>query len=139
MIYEKEMFHYLLIHFPIALFITGYLFDLLSFFKKNIIYNTFSLWNLGMGVFWAILTIISGFITDKSLYGHMESPFPIWTTHGTHMIVSSIFLLTIFIIKYLKSKDKINLSVKVIIALHTLAVIFFVHGTHIGAKLADRL
>ena len=85
MIYEKEMFHYLLIHFPIALFITGYLFDLLSFFKKNIIYNTFSLWNLGMGVFWAILTIISGFITDKSLYGHMESPFPIWTTHGTHI------------------------------------------------------
>ena len=139
MIYEKEMFHYLLIHFPIALFITGYLFDLLSFFKKNIIYNTFSLWNLGMGVFWAILTIISGFITDKSLYGHMESPFPIWTTHGTHMIVASIFLLTIFIIKYLKSKDKINLSVKVIIALHTLAVIFFIHGTHIGAKLADRL
>ena len=139
MIYEKEMFHYLLIHFPIALFITGYLFDLLSFFKKNIIYNTFSLWNLGMGVFWAILTIISGFITDKSLYGHMESPFPIWTTHGTHMIIASILLLTIFIIKYLKSKDKINLSLKVIIALHTLAVIFFVHGTHIGAKLADRL
>ena len=61
MIYEKEMFHYLLLHFPIALFATGYLFDLISFFNKNNTFYTFSLWNMGMGIFWGLLSIFSGF------------------------------------------------------------------------------
>ena len=139
MIYEKEMFHFLLLHFPIGLFITGYLFDVAGYFKRNDMFYTFGLWNMGMGLFWGILSIISGFITDQSLYGHMDSPFPIWTTHGTHMITSMIFFLIIFVIKYFETKEKIILSKKVIIIIQSLATAFFMHGTHIGAKLADRL
>jgi len=139
MIYEKEMFHFLFLHFPIGLFVTGYFFDVAGYFKRNDMFYTFGLWNMGMGLFWGILSIISGFITDQSLYGHMDSPFPIWTTHGTHMITSMIFFLIIFVIKYLETKDKIILSKKVIVIIQTLAVAFFMHGTHIGAKLADRL
>ena len=139
MIYEKEMFHYLLLHFPIALFATGYLFDFISFLKKDNIFYIFSLWNMGMGIFWGILSIFSGFITDWSLYGHMEDPLPLWTTHGTHMIVAIVLFLFLFIVKYMEYINKINLSKTTIIFIHSLVLAFFMHGTHIGAKLADRL
>ena len=136
MIYEKEMFHYLLLHFPIALFATGYLFDLISFFNKNNTFYTFSLWNMGMGIFWGILSIFSGFITDWSLYGHMEEPLPIWTTHGTHMITSIVIFYIIFLLRFFFQE---NINKKYLFIIHSLAVLFFVHGVHIGAKLADRL
>ncbi len=138
MIYEKEMFHYLLLHFPIALFVTGYIFDCLLIFNNNN-FNNFSLWNIGMGLFWGILTIITGFITDNSLYGHMESPFPIWTTHGTHMIIAILLFLIFFVLKYLKLKNRLFISRNILFIIHTLILLFFIHGTHIGAKLADRL
>ena len=139
MIYEKEMFHYLLLHFPIALFVTGYIFDCLLFFNNNNNFNNFSLWNIGMGLFWGILTIITGFITDNSLYGHMESPFPIWTTHGTHMIIAILLFLIFFVLKYFKLKNRLFISRNILFIIHTLILLFFIHGTHIGAKSADGL
>ena len=139
MIYEKEMFHYLLLHFPIALFVTGYIFDCLSLLKSNNNLETFSFWNLGLGIFWGIITIITGFITDNSLYGHMESPFPIWTTHGTHMIVAISFFIILFTLRYMKLKGRIYISSNLLFIMHTAIILFFIHGTHIGAKLADRL
>jgi len=139
MLYEKELYHYLALHFPIALFITGYCFDLLFFIYNKYNFEQFGLWNLGLGIVWGIITIITGFITDNILVGHMESPLPIFTTHGTHMIVSIILFLILFIIRffyiaYLSDKQK-----NILYFFHTLALIFFIHGTHIGAKLADRL
>ena len=139
MIYEKEMFHYLLLHFPIALFITGYIFECLFVLKNDSNFKTFSFWNLGMGIFWGILTIISGFITDNSLYGHMQSPFPIWTTHGTHMIISILLFLILFVLKYMKLRNRVSISNNFIFIIHTILILFFLHGAHIGAKLADRL
>ena len=139
MIYEKEMFHYLLLHFPIALFVTGYIFDCLFFLNNNNNLNNFSLWNIGMGLFWGILTIISGFITDNSLYGHMENPFPIWTTHGTHMIIAILLFIIFFILKYSKSQNKVSIPKNILFIIHSLVLLFFIHGAHIGAKLADRL
>ena len=139
MIYEKEMFHYLLLHFPIALFITGYIFECLDILTNHINFKNFSFWNLGMGIFWGILTIVSGFITDNSLYGHMENPLPIWSTHGTHMIISIFLFFILLILKYFTLKNRIMLSNKLLFLIHSLLILFFVHGTHIGAKLADRL
>ena len=139
MIYEKEMFHYLFLHFPIALFCTAFIFELMNLTNKKYVYTTFALWNIGMGIFWSFFSIISGFITDWSLYGHMESPLPIWTTHGTHMIIASILYIFIFILKYLDYSNKIKLSNNMVLFFHFLILSFFIHGTHIGAKLADRL
>ena len=139
MIYEKEMFHYLLLHFPIALFITGYIFECLDILKHDINFKKFSFWNLGMGIFWGILTIVSGFITDNSLYGHMENPLPVWSTHGTHMLISIFLFFILLILKYFTLKNRIMLSSKLLFLIHSLLILFFVHGTHIGAKLADRL
>ena len=138
MIYEKEMYHFLITHFPIALFITGYLFDILGYFKPDLSYSRFGFWNLGMGIIWGVLSIISGLITDQEI-GHMDSPFPVWTTHGTHMIAAVLFFFGIMIMRNLNSKGKINIPHKMILLIQGLAVMFFMHGAHIGAKLAGRL
>jgi len=139
MIYEKEMFHYLFLHFPIALFCTAFIFELINLIDKKRKYATFVLWNIGMAIFWSFFSIISGFITDWSLYGHMESPLPVWTTHGTHMIIASILYIFMFILKYLNYSNKVKLSNNVVLFFHFIILSFFIHGTHIGAKLADRL
>ena len=91
-----------------------------------------------MGVFWGVLSIISGFITDNEI-GHMDTPFPIWKTHGTHMIVSILFFIIILIVRNLNAKGKLNISSKIILIIQGLIVLFFIHGAHLGAKLAGRL
>ena len=138
MLYDKELYHYVFLHFPIALFITGYMFDLLSFMKPGRHYKKFSNWNIVLGVFWGIITIITGFITDNDI-GHMENFLPIWTTHGTHMIVSVFSFIIFLYLKKLVKSEKIILSSKLLLFIHTLLIIFFIHGAQIGAKLADRL
>ena len=135
MIYEKEVYHFLVLHFPIALFVTGYLFDVAGYGFSNSLYSKFSFWNTGMGIFWGIISITTGFITDQEI-GHMDNPLPIWSTHGTHMIFGVFFFLSIFIMKILIQKDKLSIPPQISIILHTLAILFFMHGAHIGAKLA---
>tara|TARA_Y100001960_G_C14339944_1_gene664282 strand:- start:64 stop:477 length:414 start_codon:yes stop_codon:yes gene_type:complete len=136
MIYEKELYHYLILHFPIALFIVGYIFDFLHFFIKNDLFDKFGFWNLGLGIITGFIAIITGFITDNAFVGHMEKPFPIWSTHGTHMIVAVIFFYVVFLLRFFFWQ---TINKKYIYILHSLATIFFIHGAHIGAKLADRL
>jgi len=138
MFYEKELYHYVILHFPIALFITGYTFDLFGYFKSNPMITKFAFWNLCLGIFWGILSIISGFITDE-LIGHMDEPFPLWTTHGTHMIVAVVLFISLLVIKILNFKEIIRIPSILILFFHTLILMFFIHGAHIGAKLADRL
>ena len=136
MFYEKELYHYLILHFPIALFITGYIFDLLYVLIGNDLFYKFGFWNLGIGIITGVFTIITGFITDNSLVGHMENPFPIWTTHGTHMIVAIIIFYIIFLLRFFFEQ---NINKKYLFIIHSLAVMFFIHGAHIGLKLADHL
>ena len=135
MLYEKETYHFLVLHFPIALFITGYIFDIAGHLISNNSFSKFGFWNMGMGLFWGTISIITGFITDQDI-GHMDNAFPIWTTHGTHMICGILFFLLIFILRILVLKERISISPIIIIVLHTVAIMFFMHGTHIGAKLA---
>ena len=136
MIYEKELYHYLILHFPIALFITGYIFDLLYVLIGNDLFYKFGFWNLGIGIITGVFTIIAGFITDNSLVGHMENPFPIWTTHGTHMIAAIVIFYIIFLLRFFFEQ---NINKKYLFIIHSLAVMFFIHGAHIGLKLADHL
>ena len=135
MIYEKETYHFLVLHFPIALLTTGYLFDTVGYAISNNLFSKFGFWNMGMGILWGTISIITGFITDQDI-GHMDNPFPIWTTHGTHMICAILFFLFIFILRILVVKEKVEIPSLIIVVLHTVAVIFLMHGAHIGAKLA---
>ena len=136
MIYEKETYHFLFLHFPIALFIIGYLYTFLAFFLKDDTFHKFGFWNLGLGILFGIFSIITGFITDNEIVGHMDNPLPVLTTHGTHMIVSILLFIIFFIFKVYFRKF---IKEKYFLFMHTILLIFFIHGTHIGAKLADRI
>ena len=101
MFYEIETYHYLLIHFPISLFIVGYLFDCMDCYKKNVFYEKFADMNMLLGVVVGFFAIVSGFYADN-LVGHMENPFPVWSTHGTHMIISFFLFLILLLYKNYK-------------------------------------
>ena len=130
-----EYYHNIVIHFPIALYITGYLFDCFGFFKKNLMFSKFGFWNLCLAIFWSVLSIITGFITDNQVFGHMSKPFPIWSTHGTHMIVAVLLFILMLVLRILLLKKKINLPYVTLLFFHGIALIFFIHGAHIGAML----
>ena len=49
MVYEKEMYHFLILHFPIALFFTGYVFDIAGYIKSDNQLKKFSYWNSSSG------------------------------------------------------------------------------------------
>ena len=131
--YDLETYHYLLLHFPIALFLIGYCFDSMNFIKKNSVYGQYGEINLKLGIGLGVVTIISGFITDNILVGHMSEPLPVLTTHGTHMIISILSFVGLY---FIRSK---NIKSQYYFYIHTILVIFFIHGVHIGAKLADRI
>ena len=136
MIYDKELYHYLILHFPIAMFIVGYIFDMLSVLFKNDFLSKFSFWNLGIGIITGIFSIITGFITDASSdKTHLVNPLNIWDTHGSHMVVAILLFYIIFIVKFYWGTV---INKKILLLLHTFALLFFVHGAHLGAKLAGR-
>ena len=69
--YDKEVYHFLVLHFPIALFITGFIFNVFyllyysSDFSERI--KEYFIWTMGMGIIWSILSIITGFVTALEL------------------------------------------------------------------------
>jgi len=129
--YPKEANHFLFLHFPIAIFITGYIFHILYTIKNEDIYKTFFTWMIGMGIIWSVFSIITGYITafDNS---RMESISDIFTkNHSNLMLLSSLFFFCIYFLR-----DKNN---NALFFFHTIAIILLIYGSHLGAKWTDRI
>ena len=56
------LYHPLVVHFPVALWLTSFLFDLLFVFKKESFFSTVSRYLIGLGVLAAGAAIVSGFV-----------------------------------------------------------------------------
>ena len=132
MIYDKEVYHFLFLHFPIGLLVTGYIFNIFKFILKDGKFDEFISWIMGMGIIFGIFSIITGFITDWDM-GHMDTPFPIFSTHGSLMILCISFFCILFYLKFKK------INAKVFLLLHTIATLLLMYGAHLGAKWADRI
>tara|TARA_B100001540_G_scaffold171311_1_gene151309 strand:+ start:494 stop:898 length:405 start_codon:yes stop_codon:yes gene_type:complete len=133
--YEKEVYHFLVLHFPIALFVTGFIFNVFyllnisSDFSEKI--KEYIKWTMGMGIIWSFLSIITGFITALELE-YMESIFDfINKPHAYIMILSTVIFSILFSMK--------NIDKKIFFVLHLCSIILLIYGTHIGAKWADRI
>tara|TARA_B100001996_G_C18317234_1_gene461016 strand:- start:197 stop:601 length:405 start_codon:yes stop_codon:yes gene_type:complete len=133
--YDKEVYHFLVLHFPIALFITGFIFNIFyllnhsSDFSEKI--KEYITWTMGMGIIWSFLSIITGFVTALELE-YMGSVFEfINKPHAYIMILSTIVFSILFNIK--------NIDKKIFFVLHLCSIILLIYGTHIGAKWADRI
>jgi len=132
--------HSLFIHFPIALFSVGYFFDVLSIILKKKELEFAGWWNLFFGLFSSFFSILTGFISDWN-FGHFESPFPIFETHGSVQIISIFLFVVMFVLRW-KVEKKLPYSGRSLFLyffLGGLAVGLLFYGSHLGAVLAGRI
>tara|TARA_B100001750_G_scaffold220907_1_gene208995 strand:+ start:231 stop:635 length:405 start_codon:yes stop_codon:yes gene_type:complete len=133
--YDKEVYHFLFLHFPIGLFITGFIFHVFYMFNHSVEVSDklkeYIHWTMGMGIIWSVLSIITGFITALKLE-YINSIFNISDKpHAYIMILSTILFSILFSLR--------NMDKKIFFILHLGSVILLIYGTHLGAKWADRI
>ena len=133
--YDKEVYHFLFLHFPIGLFITGFIFHIFYMLNHSVEVadkvKEYIHWTMGMGIIWSILSIITGFITALKLE-YINSIFNISDKpHAYIMILSTILFSILFSLR--------NMDKKIFFILHLGSVILLIYGTHLGAKWADRI
>tara|TARA_B100000029_G_scaffold81975_1_gene72848 strand:- start:304 stop:699 length:396 start_codon:yes stop_codon:yes gene_type:complete len=130
--YDRELYHFLVLHFPIALFITGYFFDILcSLFNKNK-FNSFVLWLMGFGLFWSFISILTGYITAFEME-YLDSLSNIFDKkHSNLMLINTVLFTCLFVFRN-KNNNKI------LFFIHTICIALLMYGTHLGAKWADRI
>ncbi len=96
-------------------------------------------WNLILGLITSVFAVITGFIAD-SLVGHMEEPFPFFSTHGTLQIGAMIWLTGIL---YWRITANLKVGRKPYITVYlvafTIGVLMLFYGAHLGAHLANRI
>ena len=130
--------HTMLVHFPIALFSVGLLWDILSeIFKKEELESA-GFWAMAMGVFSSIFTLCSGIIT----FLDMASITDLLTfKHGLTELLTIVLLAVLFWVRvefqlelrFSKMKRTLYLC------LHVLAVGLLFFGAHLGVKTAGRI
>ena len=136
--YSLETVHPLLVHFPIALFSTGFFFDILAKLLNNEELDHAGFWTMLMALISSPFTIIAG------IFAFMEEGS--WLDlyqfqHGILVLISTLLLLVLFWarIKFQLDFRYSNFKRMIYLLLHILAVGILFYGAHLGAKVADRI
>ena len=90
-------------------------------------------WTMGMGILWSAISIITGYIAAIEME-YITSFFDILDKQHSYMMILATIL---FIITFILTNKNFNL--KVLLFLHSIAVILLSYGTHLGAKWAERI
>ena len=117
---DKDTYHFLVIHFPIALFITGFIINCIYIYTEKSHFEEFLKWLMGMGIAWGFVSIATGLLIDWKV---------IFEIHGMLMISTIIYFLFIY---YLNGK---RINNKLFLFLHTMGIILLIYGAHQGAVL----
>ena len=138
--WSLEILHSLFIHFPIALFSTGFACDLIAYVLRKDSAENAGWWCLLFGLVSHVFAIITGFIADD-LYGHFDFDlFNFFNIHGLIQIVIFIPFLLIFLYRF--NKNIIKLSKKqsfIYFSVLGFSVILLFYGSHLGALLSGRV
>ncbi|NQU27054.1 MAG: DUF2231 domain-containing protein [Candidatus Marinimicrobia bacterium] len=138
--YQLNNIHPLFIHFPIALFATGYLFDLIGILFNRPKFLIAGWYNLLIGIPSLLAAVLTGFLAD-TLYGHMMEPFPLYDTHGIIMIFAGLILISVTAIRF-KTQPEFpgDKRTKIVLLLvHGLTLLIIFYGAHLGAILGERI
>ena len=133
--------HPLLVHFPIALFSTGLLFDISSYVLEKDELETAGFYTMFMGLISSFFAIISGMIK----FFEMGSISDIFNTnpgyHGLIQLSATIFLSILFgvRIKYDVDIRFDGMKKNIYFLLYSLSVGILFYGAHLGAKAAERI
>lgn len=134
--FSLDYLHSQVIHFPIALLSVSVLFDLIGVYYNNNNLFSASWYVLILGSISSIAAVITGFIADQSL-GHMSEPFPIFATHGSMQIITSLIFISLLIWRYINDRTDTKPPIWYII-IGMLAVGTLFYGGHLGAGLAGQ-
>ncbi len=129
--------HPMVIHFPIALLTISVLSDGAGIMIKNTSLLNAGAWNLNFGLLFAIAGIITGTIADGN-FGHMDNPFPIFSTHGSVQILSILGFAGLWVWRK-KIEPKIFISGKPYFVVGLVLVGLLHYGSHLGALLSGRI
>ncbi len=131
--------HLLFVHFPIALFSTGWACDLISVSLKNRSAEDGGWWCLFFGVVSSLLAVGTGFLADR-LFGHMSLPFPFFTTHGALQISASVIFLGLLVWRHRTGGGiPAGNGRPLYLAIAGGAVGLLFYGAHLGAQLSGRI
>ena len=131
--YDREVYHFLFLHFPIALFITGFFFHILLIFLDKIEFEQYMLWTMGMGILWSLLSIITGYIAAIEM-DYISSFSGILQKEHSYIMISATALFSVTFILISRKKN-----IKILLLIHSLAIVLLAYGTHLGAKWAERI
>ena len=130
--------HPLLIHFPIALFSTGFLFDISSYILENEDLKTAGFYTMFMGLISSFFAVISGMIAFSEI-GSISDIFHFH--HGLIQLLATIFLFILFGVRIKYDVDIRFGGMKkyIYFLLHFLSVGILFYGSHLGAITAERI
>ena len=130
--------HPLLVHFPIALFSTGLMFDISSYILEKDELETAGFYTMFMGIVSSFFAIISGMIAFCEI-GSISDIF--YFHHGLIQLSATIFLSILFgfRIKYDVDIRFDGMKKNIYFVLYSLSVGLFFYGSHLGAKFAERI
>ena len=137
--WTTENIHFLFLHFPIALFSTGWACDCIGVSFSNRSATDAGWWCLLFGLVSSLFAVGTGFLADR-LYGHMTLPFPFFETHGALQITACLIFLGLFILRFRNGQrlPEGNLrSVYLLVAGVAVGLLFY--GAHLGAQLSGRI
>ncbi|MEE2903611.1 MAG: DUF2231 domain-containing protein [Myxococcota bacterium] len=137
--FEADALHPMTIHFPIALLTMSFVFDFGGIISRKESLNAAGFWCLLTGVASFIPAVVTGFWADES-YGHMDDPFPIYSTHGSMQILGGVLFLGLLVWR-LRQKSELPARPLVFayLALNSLIVALVSYGAHLGAILGERI
>ena len=136
--FSPETIHPLLVHFPIALFSTGLLFDILARLLNNEELDHAGFWTMLIALVSSPFTIIAGIIAFLEEGSFLDlSQFD----HGIFAFISTLLLLFLFWvrIKYEIDFRYSNLKRNIYLLFHILAVGILFYSAHLGAQTAGRI
>ena len=100
--FAKHAQHIVLIHFPIALFLTSVLFDLLSWWKHNETLRTVAYYNLVCASLFAVGAAITGVLAWQFVFGG-EAPSGIILFH---LLGASSTVVLLWLLVALRSRNR---------------------------------
>lgn len=99
------LYHPLVVHFPVALWLTSFLFDLGYAATRDRVYATASRMLIGLGLLAAVVSIISGFVDYFPLVNQgVGSAFV--SQHRTHSVLAYASTVAYAVLFFVRRRDR---------------------------------
>jgi uncharacterized membrane protein len=133
--FSFEHIHPMIVHFPIALILVGFVAEVAYFFfKKEPLFSAASLWLLAVGSVSAVFAYVSGAFLTRELYGEAGSVQSLLELFAEITVVSALIGASFKI--YLKTEKKEDSALKWIgFAIYAFTVVSVIITGHYGGML----